>query len=185
MLKSEIEIEFKSKLTSEEYEILLYKYQSEGMLSSQTNYYFDTKKLFYNKHNITIRIREKNDTFVITKKIPNNTSNLEESINITKEQALDYIKKGMNKEIFDFVDNLDYYTKLKTNRFAFRYHGGIVCLDISSYSNKIDFELEFEADELVHKKDFFSFLYENKIKYRPINSKRERAFIEVQSYESI
>lgn len=184
---SEIEVEFKSGIHKEKYKKLLNKFLSFGEHILQTNYYFDTLDLKFFRANITIRIREKNDHFRITKKthVNGQESSSEKSKVISKEQAKEYIIGGLVNHELGITEKLRYITKLKTNRFMFKYHGGTLCLDKSTYGKKMDYEIEYEVEHASQKKYFIKFLQDNNIEYIPIGVKSERAIKEAVSNKII
>ncbi len=184
---SEIEIEFKSKINALEYNKIYDKYVLKGTVIKQINYYFDTEDFYYEKNEATIRIRHKNNKYILTKKSGSKPPFLEQSINISEDKAIYYIKNGLKIDVeeIDLNKDLKLITSLETVRLLFPYRSGLLCLDKSSYGKKVEYEIEFEVQDVKDKKEFYTFMEENNLIYTSLASKRERAFKEAKNNENI
>lgn len=155
ILSQEIEIEFKNMLTKEEFTLLKsYLNMSEAMFHIQENHYFDTKDFSLKDLGCALRVRVKNDKYVLTLKEPLETGLLETHQSLSPEEAEKIIKHGtvVDGPVMDqliklniTLKDLEYFGSLTTSRAEKNYEGGLVVLDHSSYLNKEDYELEYEV----------------------------------------
>ncbi|MGL4949564.1 MAG: CYTH domain-containing protein [Anaeroplasmataceae bacterium] len=175
-MKTNIEIEFKSLLTIDEYNSLCSSYIKNSTNYSQTNYYFNDKNNFLKKNKISVRIREK-DRFKITSKIPKDNHLIEHSVFISEKEFTDYIKNGFDANIVNVDTYVYYQTKLKTERVKILINDNdILFLDKNYYFNTIDYELEYETNDYEKGKSSFEKLIQNhNIIYKPSISKMLRA----------
>ncbi|MFB4169787.1 CYTH domain-containing protein [Virgibacillus sp. JSM 102003] len=153
-MAQEIEIEYKNLLTKDEFERVLYSLPFPNDAQTQTNHYFETADFTLKKNGCALRIREKNNTFTLTLKEPNDTGLLETHDTLTIQEANqwineDYIAKKYtsmqleNKGIN--LDDLKYFGSLTTKRRELNYQGVLLVLDYSTYGDTSDYELELEA----------------------------------------
>lgn len=173
-----IEIEFKSKLSFENYQKIFDKFHLEGNLFKQTNYYFDTPSLELLNKNIILRIREKGYNYKITLKTSEGLGSLESHVIIDKDLKEKYLKEGFNTSLY--FPNLKYLVffqaSLLNQRAITPYEGGILFLDKCEYNNIVDYEVEFEHDNYeLGKKIFELFLKKMDIPYTKTNRKSRRA----------
>lgn len=142
-----VEKEYKTLLSFEQFERIkaLFHWDVD---STQTNYYYDTTDRYCFQKNITVRIRRKNEKYFLQVKIP-----------ISKKNGLN-IKQEFQKELFELKEYISSYelfslTSMKfpklyrvgyltTHRLEYYCEGTIVCLDINTYNNITDYELEVE-----------------------------------------
>ena len=76
-MNTSLEIEFKTAINEEMYEVLIKKYHLKDKTFIQINHYFDTEnKEIINQKNI-LRIRQKGDNYKITKKEPSPNGTIE------------------------------------------------------------------------------------------------------------
>lgn len=183
----EKEIEFKNILTKEEYNRLVKKFNINNYFS-QTNNYFDTSSFDISKQKCALRVREKNDTFEFTLKVKKIDHVLEHNQFITEKEFKDLkinnvIPTGLVKDILNSltldINDIHYITSLTTKRAEIEYKDGLLVFDESSYSDQIDYELEYEVSD--YNKGLLIFknlLIENNIpKSNKTINKVERAFI--------
>lgn len=187
-MSKEIEIEFKSMLTKNEYETLLRYYNvSDEQFVTQTNLYFDTVDFLLKKHGMGLRIRRFADKAEATLKIPQTIGLLE----VTDPLTLDEVDKALAKDQFaqqateileqlEALDisssNLDLIGKLITKRAEFMIPEGKLALDESWYSEHHDFELELEvSDSSFDKTAFKRLLAKFELPYRKTQNKIVRA----------
>lgn len=156
-MSKEIEIEFKSMLTKNEYETLLRYYNvSDEQFVTQTNLYFDTTDFHLKQHGMGLRIRRFTDKAEATLKIPQTIGLLE----VTDPLTLNEVDEALAKDQFaqqaaEILEQLETLNiplsdlhligKLITNRAEFMISEGKLALDESWYSEHHDFELELEV----------------------------------------
>ena len=176
MYKNE-EIEFKTFITKEIYESLIQEFGLDNNVFAQTNHYFDTEDLKLMKEQTVLRIRQKGSNYKITKKTRAEVGADETHILISKDKALDLLSNGFDAEII----GLPYYVKkiaeLTTYRVSTPYKDGVLFFDKSEYYGKVDYELEYEVDEVNQgKTDFIQFLSDHNIEYKESIRKSKRAY---------
>lgn len=156
-MSKEIEIEFKSMLTKNEYETLLRYYNvSDEQFVTQTNLYFDTTDFQLKQHGMGLRIRRFADRAEATLKIPQTIGLLE----VTDPLTLNEVDEALAKDQFaqqaaEILEQLETLNiplsdlhligKLITKRAEFMISEGKLALDESWYSEHHDFELELEV----------------------------------------
>lgn len=186
-MAQEIEIEYKNLLTKEEYHLLLdsLHFPVEGTL--QTNYYFDTKDFQLKEQGAALRIRKKNDNYVLTLKEPHPEGLLETHDVLTEQEAKDWLEanptpkmhtKNQLIQLQIAVADLQYYGSLTTERREIEYENVLLVLDYSQYNKTSDFELELEAKTRSEGEQVFkSLLKKYKIQKRDTPNKIERFFL--------
>ncbi|WP_214748416.1 CYTH domain-containing protein [Exiguobacterium sp. s189] len=187
-MTQEVEIEFKSMLTKDEYEKLIQAYKLEDQVRWQANDYFDTPTFQLKKQGAALRIREKKHGQVLTLKQPNEVGLLETHAAITEEEAEDLFKYGiihddqMKQALAPFQLNaaLEHLGRLETNRAEHQTEDGLLVLDESHYLETTDYEIEFEVtNEEAGKRAFERLLAEHGLPYRPAKNKIVR-FMELK-----
>lgn len=172
-----LEIEFKSGLTTEEYEKLIKKYDLENKTFIQTNYYFDTENLDLIKNQIILRIREKDYNIKLSSKTKTTEGALERHIILEKEKAFEMIKNGFDASIIGIEHNVKLVASLQTQRTKMPYKTGVIFLDKNTYYDTVDYEVEFEAKNRIDGTiDFNNFLDDNDLKQVKLESKSKRAY---------
>ncbi|WP_214785229.1 CYTH domain-containing protein [Exiguobacterium sp. s183] len=191
-MTQEVEIEFKSMLTKDEYEKLIQAYKLEDQVRWQANDYFDTPTFQLKKQGAALRIREKKHGQVLTLKQPNEVGLLETHAAITEEEAEDLFKYGiihddqMKQALSPFQLNaaLEHLGRLETNRAEHQTEDGLLVLDESHYLETTDYEIEFEVtNEEAGKRAFERLLAEHGLPYRPAKNKIVR-FMELKMSRS-
>ncbi|WP_214819509.1 MULTISPECIES: CYTH domain-containing protein [unclassified Exiguobacterium] len=191
-MTQEVEIEFKSMLTKDEYEKLIRAYKLENQVRWQANDYFDTPSFQLKKQGAALRIREKKHGQVLTLKQPNEVGLLETHSSITEEEAEDLFKYGiihddqMKQALAPFQLNaaLEHLGRLETNRAEHQTEDGLLVLDESHYLETTDYEIEFEVtNEEAGKRAFERLLAEHGLPYRPAKNKIVR-FMELKMSRS-
>src|SRR5699024_6630361 len=87
-MSQQIEIEFKTLLSKEDYKRICDYYQlQQSDFFSQTNYYFDTNDQTLAKNNCGLRIRALNGAGELTLKTPTNEGRLETTDRLTALQV--------------------------------------------------------------------------------------------------
>lgn len=184
-MTKELEIEFKNMLTKKEYSRLLEDFaDSHNGPVTQHNHYFDTPDFQLKKQLSALRIRNKNERFECTLKIPAPIGHYEITDPLTKEQAQSMltltsfdateVSEALLK--LDVAPNqLNFIGTLTTHRVEFDFLGGLLVIDHSEYNGQEDFELEYEVtDAETGHQHFLNFLKHQEIPERPANKKIAR-----------
>jgi uncharacterized protein YjbK len=176
-----IEIEFKTVIQKENYEMLLQKFHLENNIFKQINHYFDTDDFSLNQKQMVLRIRQKGEyRFKVTLKCQGLQGAFESHVIISKEQADDMIQNGFNTK--EFFEEIDYFVHFRASienyRVSTPYLGGILFLDRCIYCGTEDYEIEYEVNNYDEGKLIFeTFLEEHDIELLPTRRKSERAFL--------
>lgn len=171
------EIEFKTLITKEKYQELVKDFDLENNVFSQTNYYFDTDDTQLMKNHTVLRIRQKGTSYKLTKKIRAEVGADETHILINKEKAEDMLKNGLDASIIGIPCFVKKISELTTYRVSSPYKDGTIFFDRSEYYGHVDYEIEYEVDEVVQgKRDFIDFLNSYDIPYKESIRKSKRAY---------
>lgn len=171
------EIEFKTLITKEKYQELVKDFDLENNVFSQTNYYFDTDDTQLMKNHTVLRIRQKGTSYKLTKKIRAEVGADETHILINKEKAEDMLKNGLDASIIGIPYFVKKISELTTYRVSSPYKDGTIFFDRSEYYGHVDYEIEYEVDEVVQgKRDFIDFLNSYDIPYKESIRKSKRAY---------
>ncbi|EHI69422.1 CYTH domain-containing protein [Streptococcus ictaluri] len=178
-----LEIEYKTLLTKEEYKRLLSQMTHIPPVT-QTNYYIDTKDFDLKAHKMSLRIRTFTDSAELTLKVPEKVGNREYNLHLDLKSAKEIIKTGILPEssALDIIkkiglgdSQLTTFGYLTTIRREADTTIGKLALDYNQYANIKDYELELEVtDAIKGKEDFESFLLENDISFKYAKSKVAR-----------
>lgn len=153
-MSQEIEIEFKTMLTKDEFTSLHRNLPFPEDPVVQTNYYFETADFALKDHYAALRIREKDGRYTLTLKEPHEEGILETHDSLSSADAKEWLESRPIKQIHTSkrlaklgIDeaNLRYYGPLTTKRYSFHEDGIDYMLDESSYHGIVDYELEIEA----------------------------------------
>lgn len=171
------EIEFKTLITKEKYEQLLKDFNLENNIFTQINYYFDTEDNKLMQDKTVLRIRQKTHSYKLTKKTRALVGADETHILLSKEKAEELLENGFDATIIGlpyFVKNI---AKLTTHRASSPYKDGTLFFDRSEYYDSVDYEIEYEVDEVEQgHKHFLEFLREYDIPYKESIRKSKRAY---------
>ena len=153
-MAQEIEIEFKNLLTKTEYMQLLEALDFPQIGIVQENYYFETTAFDLKGQRAALRIRKKNNKYVLTLKEPHPEGLLETHDILTEQEADSWLKgnpiakehttKQLKKLQINLQD-LQLFGSLRTERRELIFKHVLLVLDYSEYSNQSDYELELEA----------------------------------------
>lgn len=184
-----IEIEFKTLLSSENYEKLWERFVKESVKPfEQTNYYFDTENRQLAKKHSGLRIRVTDKKAELTLKTPIDMENglLETTETLSLAQARDYLEKGqisLDGPVAKKIATLEIdptaikkIGELKTKRAEIPLRDGhLLVLDESWYNGHHDYELEMETQEEEKGQSFFiDFLTHYEIPYQKAPNKVQR-----------
>lgn len=165
-MSKEPEIEFKNLLTAEEYSQLMSEYNVKNKeLFVQTNYYFDTIDRQLERKHSALRIRTFIENAELTLKTPYKSYLMETTDDLEIEEADLLLRKetiktngsvaAALKEMSISPRSLKLIGSLKTTRFEHKTKHGLLVLDKSEYFGKVDYELEYEAEDVTEGKAFF------------------------------
>ncbi|OGX78107.1 adenylate cyclase [Exiguobacterium sp. SH31] len=179
-MTQEVEIEFKSMLTKDEYETLLESYQLSDQVKWQANDYFDTPTFELRSQGAALRIREKKSGQVLTLKQPHDVGLLETHAPIDEKAAENLFKYGIIHDeqmkqalaTFNLTGPLEHLGRLETKRAEIETSDGLLVLDESHYLEICDYEIEFEVtDETAGRIAFEKLLSSHNIPLRPAKNK--------------
>ncbi len=168
------EIEFKTFISKETYDTLLEEFNLANNIFPQTNYYFDTEDTKLMEDQTVLRIRQKGNNFKLTR---SKIGADETHILLTKEKATEMLKSGFDASIIGLPFEVKKIAELTTYRASCPYKDGTLFFDRSEYYGKVDYEIEYEVDEIKQGlKDFKEFLNYYNIEYVESIRKSKRAF---------
>ncbi|MGT2751195.1 CYTH domain-containing protein [Streptococcus orisasini] len=154
-----IEKEYKYLITEDEFLSLKQKINPRKFVV-QENYYFDTENLEYFKHNMTVRIRKKEDLQLQIKnkeKVGSYIESLEQHFDLPLKEIPNKINLhtlGAQVKYLDLPPIIGLVGKLKTERYIAHYKDIKICLDKNFYYDNVDFELELEFQDRKTVADF-------------------------------
>lgn len=171
------EIEFKTFIDEKQYNDLLKEFEIENNIFTQVNHYFDTPDTKLLNEKTVLRIREKGKNFKLTKKTRAEVGADETHIFINQAKAQELIKNGFDASIIGLPYHVDKIAELTTYRATAPYKDGTLFFDKSSYYGKVDYEIEYEVDDVKQGQlDFDDFLKAHKITFKESIRKSKRAF---------
>lgn len=171
------EIEFKTFITEEQYTKLLREFGLENNVFAQTNFYFDTPDTKLLKEKTVLRIRQKGNNYKLTKKTRAEVGADETHILLSAEKAEEFLKNGFDAKIIGLPYSVSYQCSLTTHRASTPYKDGTLFLDKSEYYGHVDYEIEYEVDDVKQgEADFYDFLNKNNITFKESIRKSKRAF---------
>jgi len=199
--EKKVENEFKFLINKNGYLSLLAQriYPFKDKPKEQINHYFDTEQFDLFASNVTLKIREYNHreyARIFLKTTRGNEleqraykSRNEEVITISHESLQQYLsaqKVLPNDLLFTQLYSYDelvqhktvyFWGDVKTHRHEIAVNEMKICLDCNTYCNQTDYEIEFEANQILgYQAEIFQFLTKNNIEYNPAQSKRTRFF---------
>lgn len=167
----ETEIEFKNLITSEEFKEIRDSLFIDIVPFYQTNFYIDTEDLAIRENILMLRIRELEDRFVLTLKVPDEQHIITEYHHILDDEVIARAKINESDLSADIINvlkdkgidttSLSIQGSLETIRYERTYKNGILVLDESHYFNVTDYELEYEASSVKEGKDVFQEILDN------------------------
>lgn len=189
-MAQEIEIEFKNMLTKKEYQTLLSTYHLTAKdIKTQSNDYFDSEDFTLRDKGAALRVRQKNDKYVLTLKEPAKQGLLETHQRIT-EDLFEKIKESGSLPDGDVAhqvaklglnNSLRHLGTLTTHRAETKTKEGLLVLDHSEYLGLEDYEIEFEVKDYEQGEvAFYNLLQKHEIEIKNAKNKIERFFIAKQ-----
>ena len=185
-MTSQLEIEFKTLLTKEEFHTLIHALHLKKAVT-QTNYYFDDNKETLHHQKAALRIRELDHKMEMTLKSKTKEGHLEitELLNEREYQnfKIHHVlpkKQKIEQKLQQYHTQLSLMvpiTQLTTTRFEKKLNNDCtIMIDHSCYYNKEDFELEMEVSDYKQGKAYFQhFLNHFALPYRQSQPKIARA----------
>ncbi len=171
-----LEFEYKTLIDETTYNSLLEEFDLQNKNFEQVNYYFDTKEQALMDKKTILRIRKK-EQYKLTKKEKSLEGNLESSLYLTGEEALNMINNGFDASIINEPYFVSLITSLKTTRAKTSYKGGMLFLDKSEYNGITDYEIEYEVSDVkIGQPIWIEFLRKHNIVQKNPISKSKRAF---------
>lgn len=171
------EIEFKTFISENEYEKLIKEFDLDNNIFAQTNYYFDTEDTKLMEEKTVLRIRKKGSSYKLTKKTRAEVGADETHLLIAKDKADDLLKNGFNASIIGLPHFVYNIAELTTYRASTPYKDGVLFLDKSVYYGHVDYEIEYEVDDINQgQKDFIKFLDTHHIQFKESIRKSKRAY---------
>ena len=183
-MTNQIEIEAKALLSKEDYEKLISVF-GDQYAYFQTNIYIDSPKRILHENNLSLRIREKEGKHEVTLKTKLEEGRLEQNMYISSDQFEDFkkgifpdgdIKNTIAEKGID-VKELGIIGSLTTRRVDVPYKGGFLSIDMNTYGDKIDYEIELEHASMEEAKSYLKeLLEENGIEFKEnLETKTSRA----------
>lgn len=153
-MNKELEIEAKYLLSETSFLLLLDHFKiDKSAFFLQKNHYFDTKDLvLLTKLDMMLRVREKNNCFELTLKLPHQDHILEMNYPLS---SFDYTNHALTQfpEIRQILEQkkvalsaIKFQATLATMRATIPYLGGELFFDISTYDGISDYEIEYEVN---------------------------------------
>jgi uncharacterized protein YjbK len=182
-MQNNIEVQFKTLLTLEEYEKLIDKFKG-NRTDLQTNHYFDTKRFSLKAYDTSLRVRDR-DTLELTLKRKKGYSIQEITLPIDNEVLEEMRQTGeipegqIRDELTPLIGQQKVFNflSLSTLRMYLPYRNGALFIDKSTYLDTIDYELEYLGKNYNEaKKEFIQMINELGIKYKKADKKIKRAF---------
>ena len=162
----ETEIEFKNLITSDQFKQISDSLFIDITPFYQTNFYIDTEDLQIRKNILMLRVRELEDRFVLTLKVPNEAHIITEYHQILDESVLEKTnidESDLGADIINVLKERNIDTnalkiqgQLETIRYERTYKNGLLMLDESQYFGETDYELEYEAKNVSDGKVVFN-----------------------------
>lgn len=162
-MKQNIEVEYKILVSKEQFENLFNILKLTPNFIEQVNTYFDTESFDLSNQKIALRVRKKNNQFIVTLKTPHDSHSVNEF-----EWIVDSVADFTNDPILlEKLEELGLTNKvyptfsLRTLRHTEILEQAELCFDINEYGSTIDYEIEYEQtsthdgllvfQELLHK----------------------------------
>lgn len=140
-----LEVEYKILVTKEQFESLSALYPKKTFIK-QINTYYDTADYDLRNQKCALRIREKNNTFMITLKTPAALGHHEYECFVDENTP----RMFENSEIKNILNKLHIHKPVieigscTTKRAVVKTDKAELCFDINEYNNITDYEIEYE-----------------------------------------
>ena len=174
-MTTHVEIELKQLIPKAMYEALLVTYP-QGRWIHQTNHYFA-----YNDLNVALasRIREIDGQFTLTFKQSHPKGFLETSFELLDKDERIFERSDVRAFLQEqgFNQGFNPIGSLVTDRYLVQRPYGELCIDRNEYLKTVDYELEYELNEIDEKEaqdEFFKLLQDFHVRYQQAPSKYTR-----------
>lgn len=178
-MNNEVEIEYKTIVTLEEYKKLIKHFDLvEKTPIKQTNYYFETKDDFIKSLMDSLRIRKISNTYTVTyKKHVSNNKVIELNNNITSEEFNKYMSNGINLKEYNNSNKTAFnISSLTTERFEISNNNIKYFIDKSTYNGITDYEIEIETTKELNNSEISTIFSKLDIIYKKSVPKVVRCF---------
>ncbi len=176
-MNKQIELEYKMILTPRQFSYIKNKYPFTYPVK-QTNYYFDNPSKELSEKRYALRIREIDNSYILTLKIPQKIGVLELEQEIPAMQIQKELLSQPLQDALSFlqISELSCFGSLTTYRSTLDLPDAVVCLDENFYHNHHDYEIEYEVkNDHDSYPAFLSFLRDCKIRrHVPAKGKARR-----------
>lgn len=144
-MNTNLEVEYKVLLTKEQFEILINQ-QKQLNFVRQTNTYYDTVDFQIRKQKGSMRIREKNGTFIFTLKLHVDGGLMEYEKIVSQNDCSVFQDEEIKALLsqFSLSDTICEITSLTTDRAVVNTGFAEVCYDHNFYNGIEDYEIEYE-----------------------------------------
>ncbi|WP_251869664.1 CYTH domain-containing protein [Enterococcus italicus] len=184
-MSEQLEIEWKTALTKEEYTRLLTKLNITEFFI-QTNSYFDTPTFTLQSKKCGLRIRLLDTYAELTLKSPQPVGKLETTDQLTLAEAKELLQLGRipnEGAVAQALETLGIhpaevikFAELTTKRAELPINEGLLAIDENWAHNLHDYELELEVDEAhADQAHFLNLLNDWNLTFRPTKNKIQRA----------
>lgn len=156
-----LEIEFKTLLSVDDFKRLMHQYFQNSQMISQENIYIDTHDFALRDRRMMLRIRQIQDTYMMTlkKQISHGVLEFDGTIEPPAlDTHIEFIPHNILEQLHAHgIDSraLRIQGQLHTYRLEKTIAAGLLVLDKSEYCGIVDYELEFEAHDYDSGKVFF------------------------------
>lgn len=184
-MEQKLEIEYKSKITYEDY-LRLREYFPFGAPILQENTYYDTPEHELFKKGIMSRTRKVNDQTLFTLKEPTPEGLMEYEFFVESDIYHETHSIELYKHFGIDVNDLVEVAFSNTVRYELKDAYGTWCLDITQFKNHKDYEVEYElfGEEPSGEKHFIQSLKAVDIEFTPIEPKFVRALNSSIEYDA-
>lgn len=148
-MNNNLEIEYKILLSEEQFNELSKSYPNLTFIK-QTNTYYDTDSFTLRKQGCGMRIRERENKFLFTCKVPTRQGHMEHEI-FVKENSVEALNIP---EIQTLIQSLGVISPVHpiatctTYRAIVKLEKAELCFDINDYNGIRDYEVEYECCEI-------------------------------------
>lgn len=144
-MHTNIEIEYKMLLSFEQFNRLSEAYPDKTF-KTQVNTYYDTADFQLRNKHCAMRIREIDNQFLFTLKVPKTEGHMEYECYVDKNNVQSLNKPEIQALLhqLNIVDEVKEITSLKTSRAVIELENAGLCFDISEYNGLCDYEIEYE-----------------------------------------
>ncbi len=140
-----LEIEYKILVTKQQFDLLSSFYPDKTFIK-QINTYYDTKSSELRNQHCAMRIREKENTFLITLKTPASNGHHEFETFVSENSSKMFYESEISNILkqFHLQDAIIPIGTCTTYRAVVRNELAELCFDINEYNGITDYEIEYE-----------------------------------------